>query len=46
MYLAIQPPSMITAIGQRPSTLAVELFYTETRACALWIVSFPRRLSV
>jgi len=31
--LAIEPPSIIAAIGQRPSTLAVELFYSETRAC-------------
>jgi len=35
IYSAMSPPSVMTAIGQRPSTLAVELFYRETRACAL-----------
>ena len=30
----IQPPSVITAFGGRPSTLAVKLFYSKTRACS------------
>ena len=36
IYLAIQPPSIITAFVHPPSTLAVEFCYSETRAC-----SFP-----
>jgi len=28
IHFAVSPPSIKTAIGQRPSTLAVELFYT------------------
>jgi len=34
IYVAIQPPSIITAIGQRPSTLTVACCYSETRACS------------
>jgi len=32
IHLAISPPSIITAFGFSPSTLAVELCYSETRA--------------
>jgi len=32
--VAIEQPSVITVIGERPSTTAVELFYSEPRACS------------
>jgi len=37
IYLAMKPPSITTALGLPPSVLAVELFYSETRACSLGV---------
>jgi len=38
LSLAIQPPLVITAFGFPPSTLAVEFYYSETRASSLLLV--------
>jgi len=34
--LAIQPPLTLAAFIRPPSTLAVEFYYSETRACSCW----------
>jgi len=41
IYVAISPPSIVTAFGFPPSTLAVEFCYSETKACS-WCMAYKK----
>ena len=42
MYVAVKPPSIITAFGLPPSTLAVAFCCSETRACSFPAATQPQ----